>query len=105
MALGVGLAAAPTAVAGAQVGCSVSVRNADTGYAKINRTHTLRTGPYSTCTKDAVVLNGEKFWLWCWVVNDHGNRWAYGRIDGTNHVGWTSIENFGYYETNKWPSC
>ncbi|MGW7104284.1 serine/threonine-protein kinase [Streptomyces sp. NPDC054838] len=53
----------------------------------------LETGPYQTCPAVGLAKSGTKLWYHCYVVNAHGNKWTYVRIDGTNTAGWMSNDN------------
>lgn len=53
----------------------------------------LETGPCETCPAVSLAKTGTKLWYHCYVVNAHGNKWSYVRIDGTNTSGWMSNDN------------
>ncbi|MFI1968388.1 serine/threonine-protein kinase [Streptomyces cinnamoneus] len=53
----------------------------------------LQTGPYETCPAVSLAKTGTKLWYHCYVVNAHGNKWTYVRVEGTSTSGWMSNDN------------
>ncbi|MFF7726830.1 serine/threonine-protein kinase [Streptomyces sp. NPDC008001] len=53
----------------------------------------LQTGPYQTCPAVSLAKSGTKLWYQCSVVNAHGNKWIYARVDGKSTAGWMSADN------------
>lgn len=73
---------------------SRSVKNNSDSSAVFTKLVSLKTAPASECsnaTSKATTYDG--FYLWCYVNNSYGNEWVYGRIEGTNLKGWTSLAN------------
>ncbi|MFF1556274.1 protein kinase [Streptomyces sp. NPDC058279] len=62
-------------------------------YAYMAGDYHLETGPYQTCPAVTLAKSGTKVWYHCYVVNAHGNKWTYVRIEGTNTAGWMSNDN------------
>ncbi|WP_328923952.1 protein kinase [Streptomyces sp. NBC_00190] len=62
-------------------------------YGYMSGEYHLETGPYQTCPAVSLAKAGTKLWYHCYVVNAHGNKWTYVRIDGTNTSGWMSDDN------------
>ncbi|MFE9634551.1 protein kinase [Streptomyces sp. NPDC006463] len=62
-------------------------------YGYMSGDYHLETGPYQTCPAVSLAKTGTKLWYHCYVVNAHGNKWTYVRIDGTNTSGWMSDDN------------
>ncbi|MFB7463543.1 serine/threonine-protein kinase [Streptomyces sp. NPDC056224] len=62
-------------------------------YGYMSGDHHLETGPYQTCPAVSLAKTGTKLWYHCYVVNAHGNKWTYVRIDGTKTSGWMSNDN------------
>jgi hypothetical protein len=82
-----GLGAGPATAADVCDQTWVSVNNS-TGYGYFQGSTTLYKKHYSTCGKVGTFVSGTKFAFWCYVVNDHGNKWILGRITGTDTMGW-----------------
>jgi uncharacterized membrane protein len=95
------LASAPAASAttASELGCPrPRVANVDTGYVTMTGSYNLKAGPYagSRCATITKVAKGTVLYVHCWVLNSHGNPWAYARIKGTGTHGWMSVDNVKY---------
>ncbi|MEU4352943.1 protein kinase [Streptomyces sp. NPDC023838] len=87
----------PKATPSSTVKEPVPVSTTCTGWAHSNRsdgygytaqsTH-LYTGPYAVCSYVTAVKSGVKVYYHCYATNAQGNKWIYGRIQGTNTEGW-----------------
>ncbi|MET9961374.1 serine/threonine-protein kinase [Streptomyces sp. NPDC006326] len=62
-------------------------------YGYMSGDYHLETGPYQNCPAVSLAKTGTKVWYHCTVVNAHGNKWTYVRIEGTNTAGWMSNDN------------
>ncbi|MFD9406561.1 serine/threonine-protein kinase [Streptomyces sp. NPDC059989] len=62
-------------------------------YGYMSGDYHLETGPYQTCPAVALAKTGTKLWYHCYIVNAHGNKWTYVRVEGTNTTGWMSNDN------------
>ncbi|WP_369382729.1 protein kinase [Streptomyces sp. cg36] len=76
----------PVPVSTTCTGWAHSNRSDGYGYASQN-TH-LYTGPYAVCPYVTVLKSGVKVYYHCYVTNAQGNKWIYGRIQGTETEGW-----------------
>ncbi|MET7847492.1 hypothetical protein AB0D78_40240 [Streptomyces avermitilis] len=83
----VGLSA-PEASAADVCDYSYIIRNNSTGYGYFQGATTLYVLPYAACGKQGTFVSGTKFAYWCYVINDYGNKWIFGRITGTDTKGW-----------------
>ncbi|MER5727285.1 serine/threonine-protein kinase [Streptomyces sp. NPDC002138] len=63
------------------------------GYGYMAGDYHLETGPYETCPAVSLAKTGTKLRYHCYVVNAHGNKWIYARVDGTTTAGWMSSDN------------
>ncbi len=91
LALGVSVVAAPTANAS---GCTYwDPRTNGEGGGTFKISTYLRQGEESACDYGAYASAGTKFYGWCWVLNQYGNVWWYGRLEGTDLYGWTAAAN------------
>ncbi|MBB1244912.1 hypothetical protein GL263_15255 [Streptomyces durbertensis] len=69
------------------------VENNSSGYGYFTKKDTpLRTEPYAKCAANRY-KKGTKFFYWCYITNDHGNRWIFGRIAGSDTLGWVYSGN------------
>ncbi|MFI6053388.1 protein kinase [Streptomyces violascens] len=62
--------------------------NNSNGYGHTAQGTHLYTGPYAACSYVTAVKSGVKVYYHCYVTNAQGNKWIYGRIEGTNTEGW-----------------
>ena len=53
----------------------------------------IETGPYETCPSVTLAKSGTKLWYHCYVINAHGNRWTYVRVEGSSTARWMSNDN------------
>lgn len=69
----------------------------DLGFAPVNNSSatgyfdskaTLRTHPYADCGSMGTYPAGTNFYVWCYNINQYGNKWYYVRIKGTDIKGW-----------------
>ncbi|MEO3844357.1 MULTISPECIES: hypothetical protein [unclassified Streptomyces] len=98
------VAASPAA--NASVSCNWGGGNYDSGYGIIKSgTYGLKAGPYSSCNTVGTLVGGVLLYFHCWHYNDYGNLWVYGRIAGTDTMGWTSGANFSSHWTDGTPGC
>ncbi|OQQ13664.1 hypothetical protein B0675_25675 [Streptomyces sp. M41(2017)] len=88
----VGLSAADASAAGV---CDQSflVGNKTSGGGNLRWNAAIRPKPYESCGSYGTFAEGTKFWYWCDTYNDYGNRWIYGRVDGTQTTGWIYAPN------------
>ncbi|MEE6311375.1 hypothetical protein V1634_31570 [Plantactinospora veratri] len=56
-------------------------------------TYNLKVAPYSDCGTIRSVPKGTEIFYHCLYVNDYGNLWVYGRVEGTSTSGWMSLDN------------
>ena len=75
--------------------CSIStiIRNNSDGVGHFPVDRTLYTHPYSACGKVGTFVAGTRFAYWCYVQNDYGHNWIFGRIIGTDTKGWIDARN------------
>lgn len=85
---------ADAAMAREQAPCdSVQFSNVSDGSGVFVGTYNLKEAPAKECATVASGAQGAKFYYWCYVYNQYGNQWIYGRIAGTTTQGWTSVDN------------
>lgn len=83
----VGAPSASAATSGCiDLGFSPLNTSTSTGY--FDSRATLRTHPYATCGSMGTYPAGTNFDVWCYNINQHGNKWFYVRIAGTEIKGW-----------------
>ncbi|WUH98964.1 hypothetical protein OHR68_36540 [Spirillospora sp. NBC_00431] len=82
------------AVAREQAPCDrVQFANNSDAWGTFVGTYNLKEAPAKECTTLSSGPQGARFYYWCYVYNEYGNQWIYGRIAGTTNHGWTSNEN------------
>ncbi|MFD7662581.1 hypothetical protein [Streptomyces sp. NPDC059788] len=101
------LAAAGTLLGGSLVGLSATtaeavtaghcdwtsvVRNNSGGHGYFKGRTPVRTMPYKDCASKSYA-SGRKFFYWCYLRNEHNNKWIFGRVAGTQHTGWVYAGN------------
>ncbi|MGX6608087.1 hypothetical protein ACWKSP_39100 [Micromonosporaceae bacterium Da 78-11] len=57
--------------------------------------YNLKAGPLGECAHLRSVKKGTAFYIWCRYENQYGNMWFYGRVAGTQTVGWAFRDAFG----------
>lgn len=62
-------------------------------YGYMSGDYHLQTAPYQNCPSVSLAKTGTKLWYHCYIVNAHGNKWTYVRVEGTNTAGWMSNDN------------
>ncbi|BBH69291.1 hypothetical protein ACTI_59760 [Actinoplanes sp. OR16] len=62
------------------------------GYVVASQDYNLKNGPYGDCGHTGKIKKGTIFYLWCMTTNTYGNNWWYGRIAGTQTMGWAYQE-------------
>lgn len=72
---------------------AVAYANVSDGYGVFAGTYNLKVAPAMECDNVASVPQNSTFYFWCYVYNEYGNLWAYGRVAGTTTQGWTSMDN------------
>ncbi|UDM05533.1 hypothetical protein [Streptomyces longhuiensis] len=53
----------------------------------------IRPKPYESCGSHGTFTAGTKIYYWCYIYNDYGNMWIYGRVAGTETKGWIYAPN------------
>ncbi|GAA5035686.1 hypothetical protein GCM10023335_81730 [Streptomyces siamensis] len=76
--------------------CYVPANNNSSGVMRLEKTLAFKNGPYSECDDGKFGLKGNKFYIWCFIENSHGNAWYFGREDGTEDKGWVYSGNLTY---------
>lgn len=84
----VGLGASSASAASYPCNTYFVISNNSTGYGYFQGSTALYERPYAACGKIGTFVDNTKFAYWCAVVNDYGNTWIYGRITGTDTMGW-----------------
>ncbi len=64
------------------------IRNNSSGEGTFQGATNLRVKPYAACGNEGTFVSGTKFYYWCYVINNYGNKWIFGRIAGTQTKGW-----------------
>jgi len=59
------------------------------------KSYNLKVGPLGECDHVASVAKGTTFYVWCEYWNQYDNMWFYGRIAGTQTMGWAYQDAFG----------
>lgn len=80
----------PTPVPTACTGWAHS--NRSDGYGRMTQNSHLYAGPYAECSASTAIKSGVKVYYHCYVTNAYGNKWIYGRIEGTKTEGWLFSE-------------
>jgi hypothetical protein len=65
------------------------------GYTVAEVDYNVKNGPYGACGHVGKIKKGTKFYLWCMTTNDYRNNWWYGRIAGTQIMGWVHQDTLG----------
>ncbi|MFD0254235.1 hypothetical protein ACFVGX_25375 [Streptomyces sp. NPDC127113] len=62
--------------------------NTSSGVGRLQEDLWLQQGPYADCDEGKYASAADKFYIWCYVNNQYGNVWYYGRREGTDFKGW-----------------
>jgi hypothetical protein len=57
----------------------------------------IRSGPSSSCSSFTTLAAGVTFWIHCDYFNAAGNKWYFGRIAGTQSMGWVYSMNVTWH--------
>ncbi|MER5866465.1 hypothetical protein [Kitasatospora sp. NPDC002040] len=99
---GLGVLTASTASAAQPCDPTQFVNNSS-AYGKLKGTYNLKYSPASECGNVASVPSGKGFYVWCYVKNYYGNKWFYGRVEGTSTYGWLSADNVAVERGSQYP--
>ncbi|XVU29919.1 hypothetical protein ACQPZJ_23365 [Actinoplanes sp. CA-054009] len=93
VALGVGVLGISAPAQAAAAGCSPTWTKVNgEGYVTAYQNYNIKNGPYGECGHTGTIKKGTVFYLWCMTTNSYGNNWWYGRIAGTQTMGWAYQE-------------
>lgn len=103
--VGVSASGASAGEAGAEAFCNTidQVRNSSSGFGYFLGTVPVHTHPYGACAATNY-RSGTKFYYWCYRYNDYGNFWIFGRVAGSEFIGWVYSPNVTW-ETGSLNSC
>ncbi|MEU9503156.1 hypothetical protein [Streptomyces sp. NPDC048196] len=87
----VGLSAT-NAVAASHCGGAYVLKNNSSGYGSFSGSTPVYDDPYSDCSS-RTYSSGTRFYYWCYLNNDYGNRWIFGRVDGADTTGFVYSGN------------
>ncbi|KUJ64404.1 hypothetical protein ACZ90_57590 [Streptomyces albus subsp. albus] len=68
------------------------IRNTSDGYGHFKGSVAMHEHPYADCASKTYP-SGQRFYFWCWSNNEYGNKWIFGRVAGTQDLGWVYSGN------------
>jgi hypothetical protein len=69
-------------------------QNNSDGEGIVGGSYHMKAAPYAACANVTLLSPGTVIYMWCWIENQYGHSWYYGRVKGTQTRGWLSRDNF-----------